>query len=608
VNGCDLSTMFTDIEFKPSHSASDTIIFTGKLKQSPYSNVILKISPSTNKEAVDNSLYIEREIYTKVINKMYIGRITPHVTPYMGTFRCNDFVRSLNNYLPDATQKLIRRRWDVIQSKKEGLDTSAFSADFITLQMNQGNIFWEYIKQLHPERNPEDHAKLVSIMFQVIYTLHCFTKVGLRHNDLHLNNILIEHNSPVLSISYFLDNDTVFTVPTYGLIAKIFDFDRSSVVSLTPNTTLDNYYCNKLGTCNGENPVCDIYTFIHLIYFQYLKTPCQLKTDIQAIIYHQPVTPTTILYYEDQQRFKSSHIMCKPKQVPPGSSPKCNGEYEWRGKNLPTPEVFLQTLATFQQFRVSPTSVNHRLANTVFADESVRAHFNVKFSKTPSRPVINQNYIQTCLECRQWTGIIKQGATYAVEFRMLTIVFEWLATVFDILKHLKGSEMRRLFATFDEIIEYVQQRAVENKYLQMVSIQFLHKYYPIEVAILVKLGKGAFTESDFKNSIDDVLEFDPICNTTYEYLYYCGTPEISTTDRRELKKNYTKTVNLLLELYTRTDIYMINPLRRAKWVRDIILHQKSADEEINEIYQNPEKFSPDILHKVFRTIEEKRPR
>ena len=579
IDGCDLRTMVSQIAFKPPNSSSPTIILVGMLIK-PETPIIMKISPALDETASDNSLFVETAIYTSLINKMFFERITPHITPYLGTFRCNDFVRSIKNYITDQGDvRRIRKAWSKnLEKSLYNTGMSSFAANFIVLQMNKGISLHNFINTLKLDV-ALDHSKLVSLLFQIVYTLHCFQKAGLRHNDLHFSNILVEIDSPISELSYFIDKDTVYTVPTYGLIAKIYDFDRATLPG-RPNNLLDGEFCKSYGTCNGVNPIFDIHAVIHTLYFEHLskinETP--LKSGLQKII--KKLGDTVNLYYvEAQHSFARPHLMCKP-----GVKPKtCDGEYDWVGKDLPTPEVFLRTLDVFQQFKqANPAVVNTSAASTFFVDAAIRDLYNVRFTKAPMRPVINRQYVMKCLTCNTSptaaTAIIKGHSQKPISSSMLLILTSWLA---EVIKHLRGrriqaDEHRKMFTVFDEIFEYVKQIAVSKNDLQQVGTLFLYKFYGFDMDDLVKVSDNAFTIDKALNMLPDVLNFEPSCNSTIEYLFYC-VGVTTTQERRALKKRYSEVVDLMAKMYSNTDWYMISSMSRAQWIKEKILTNEGAD-------------------------------
>src|SRR5438045_73424 len=95
-----------------------------------------------------------------------------------------------------------------------------------------------------------------SISFLVLYSLLVFEEVGLRHNDAHPGNILLEKKTyrekpPI--IVCFVDENTFYVIPIFFMV-RVYDFDNSWVVGVV-NKKLDyggvHSYCNNYGMCNG---------------------------------------------------------------------------------------------------------------------------------------------------------------------------------------------------------------------------------------------------------------------------------------------------------------------------------------------------------------------
>ncbi|MBP06066.1 MAG: hypothetical protein CL728_04880 [Chloroflexi bacterium] len=91
--------------------------------------------------------------------------------------------------------------------------------------------------------NIETHSMLRSfnkrhdmrILFEIAYTLDIFNQIGLRHMDLHWNNIIVYKTDDYNKYyKYTLRDNTVAYIPGFGYRIKIFDFD-GSVKLETPN-------------------------------------------------------------------------------------------------------------------------------------------------------------------------------------------------------------------------------------------------------------------------------------------------------------------------------------------------------------------------------------
>lgn len=133
-------------------------------------------------------------------------------------------------------------------------------------------------KSVYNTMDPSKSNQLLleCIIFQVVWTIECFNKIGMRHNDLHSGNILlVQHNRPsnthrIFKMKNSRGKQEVFYVPTTKWEVRIFDFDRSAKRSMTG---VKNQYkpSVKLQTSNtffqyaanhDENRQLDFYKFM----------------------------------------------------------------------------------------------------------------------------------------------------------------------------------------------------------------------------------------------------------------------------------------------------------------------------------------------------------
>lgn len=69
---------------------------------------------------------------------------------------------------------------------------------------------------------------LNSILYQTAYALMCMNKMGIIHNDLHLNNIVISmQGNPENIFNIYHFGDTYYTLRTDGVVPTVIDFSRS---------------------------------------------------------------------------------------------------------------------------------------------------------------------------------------------------------------------------------------------------------------------------------------------------------------------------------------------------------------------------------------------
>lgn len=146
----------------------------------------------------------------------------------------------------------------------------------IDIYKNKNNhrnlIIWnEYCKCDSMEKFMMEHDPnnddIMNIFVLIIYTLHLFRQIGIQHNDLHSENILIYQNDSNLPISININNRHTINSKTYVVntfyIPIIFDFDQtvkyktnnSKIMICNPRLTKDvskyglnyteKYYGNK---------------------------------------------------------------------------------------------------------------------------------------------------------------------------------------------------------------------------------------------------------------------------------------------------------------------------------------------------------------------------
>ena len=157
----------------------------------------------------------EDKIY-KLMNELVEKRITPHVITRM------DSLRIKTNDLNDKT---------IIPPMKNSVygiyamlnETSSYNVNITTL--------YDFFRKLHNIGSLTNEVKdeiVLNILFQILYTLEAFNKIGLKHNDLHTGNILVfEEPRSGKYIQYILSNGRKVNLEHIGFTTRIFDFDRS---------------------------------------------------------------------------------------------------------------------------------------------------------------------------------------------------------------------------------------------------------------------------------------------------------------------------------------------------------------------------------------------
>ncbi len=194
-------------------------------------------------------LNTEKNIYKDVVPKLY--KHTPHVMKCFGVIECTTVDISKYIEIPDDLAKEFaniscpgtNRTYSIIIlerfEKKDIIDIKSVS-------------------------NVLDTVGLKKLLFQLLYTVECFTRIGMRHNDLQYENILVTKLPAPITTQYSLDSERVFYI-TYQYTPIIFDFDKSNSYLLPVIETAEfidingqqKNLCYETGICNGRNDIYD---------------------------------------------------------------------------------------------------------------------------------------------------------------------------------------------------------------------------------------------------------------------------------------------------------------------------------------------------------------
>lgn len=144
-----------------------------------------------------------------------------------------------------------------------------------------------------------DNATEGKIIFQILYGLRELNLAGIRHNDCHSGNVLLELVRDGILAFYFLDKDTCVVLKT-KYIAKIFDYDQATFTRPSEHDMNDSRtasMCKEYCACPAENPK---YDFIPLLSSIYTSAPKRLYPVLEKLI------PEKKLLEYDINEFKAS--------------------------------------------------------------------------------------------------------------------------------------------------------------------------------------------------------------------------------------------------------------------------------------------------------------
>jgi len=591
IKSCNLNDIITNIEVGTS-GVSDSLIFSGDLiigsdaendsaslkalRKSIVdfpNKVLLKVSRVHTDITKDNSVEIEQAIYKNVVNKMLFGQITPHLVAYVTMFECGNFRNTLETLnINEGSKTAAIKRWDQMGSTMNSdYRKSHGIANVLMLEMNKTKMT---LKQFLQSKTTTLN-QILSVIFQVFYTLHCFNKASppLRHNDLHFDNILVDI-VPEEDITYVLGPDEAYKVNTNGVMIKIFDFDRS--YNGTENTLLDgpDTFCDEYGSCNIDNPYFDTFTALYC-FNQYISNYVPDVPESGTALEIRKKLRETIT--DNNKYFKNSppfafarpHLMCK---VALGSSNPviCNGEITNPESIFPLPETVIRAIFKTGKvrFRVNISTVDFSAPTTFFSSKRLRQIKLKKVPKTRASPAspssspidgVMRRFNPNC-ELPKWPD----NATGR------GIKEQWIInTVFDELK----SESL-LIRDYSLILDTL----FSNEDLSKKNLFPFRPNYST------------------KNILISFLKTENTC--TYDLIYKCSN---FTTPKQTkiILENSARVENMLLIMMSHPEYFAFSPEERAQFIIAKVLKQPISNDRLETLFAT----KPTSLNRIIRTPE-----
>jgi len=224
----------------------------------------------------DNSLPLEKNIYKHLLAPLSTQQHTPNILKYFGSFS-EPFIE-FRGTLTKCRSELDELQQQV--AKKEERDRKHHDVQIrdiskltiLGLEYCAAPTLRQWLQTEHSEQ------ELNSALFQIIYTAECLYRIGIRHNDLHVGNILISPSKQ--QETYFrINTSQIIAVPTKTSLVKIYDFDnacgiRSKRTSLHNKFIRSKYYNYKLkyykywdqyGMSDSDNSKYDTFTILSSI-------------------------------------------------------------------------------------------------------------------------------------------------------------------------------------------------------------------------------------------------------------------------------------------------------------------------------------------------------
>lgn len=205
---------------KPENSVSNSIIYLLKSKNKQY---IFKITGMNHKIGKLSPPDTEKTIYS-IMNILVNKNITPHVFTLTNSTNTEIPISKINKILQKDLKKLFSSKVNYIYPFI--IETSDYTKKNISM--------YDFFILIIEKKIPNIEIIFLIILFQIMYTLNVFNIIGVKHNDLHLKNIMVQINyKNILSknhdiyLNKYIIHDNEYLIPNIGIDIRIYDFDRS---------------------------------------------------------------------------------------------------------------------------------------------------------------------------------------------------------------------------------------------------------------------------------------------------------------------------------------------------------------------------------------------
>ena len=211
---------------------------------------------------------IEPRIYKQIINNIVNHQLSPHVMLFMAHEHIKNwktFVHSVLDKTNDVKFRLELFKSIATQFKVNQRKTRPGGEMLIT-ECGEGISLSTFMKSYSSSKQSE----LVSILFQLLYTLLVLDKIKLTHYDLHFGNIFLEEveDSVDKTFVYFISLDTYVVLTVGKYFVKLFDWDfayNKQLITHAESKSRNVWPCDSFGKCNTHSSTYDVHQILAIL-------------------------------------------------------------------------------------------------------------------------------------------------------------------------------------------------------------------------------------------------------------------------------------------------------------------------------------------------------
>ncbi len=222
---------------------------TGRYMTKPnFNDIFLKISLPSE---YDNSLLVEKAIYSEICEKFLENKVIPHVIGGLLTMSIG---------IREFTGMNLALYKDILAGF--GLKTYDGKINVLITDKSIGVPLSDVM-----DNKKISSDDLVIIFYQVFRTLYVFGQEGLVHHDLHHGNILVETFDEPYELAYHDEPLHRIYKTRNKHVIKIFDFDRSSIYHPLIERNIMNDSSDRYHSIpNSDKPIFDVAGFLCSFY------------------------------------------------------------------------------------------------------------------------------------------------------------------------------------------------------------------------------------------------------------------------------------------------------------------------------------------------------
>lgn len=202
-------------------------------------SVFIKAHPIKVHESYDGKrdLSLKIEIMMmRYLSQLNRYNVTPCIPKYYADFMCNSFSGVVGGKFKESAKCL----------EGETVETATINQPFVYLMIEKidGLALTDWLRR-YDDYNYKD---LENVIFQILYTTYQFHLAGIRHNDLHSDNVIVKALYPPRDL-HFVIGQKIYTLKKCKWMPVIIDYDLSSFYNSKNLKNDPHDFCPKYGIC-----------------------------------------------------------------------------------------------------------------------------------------------------------------------------------------------------------------------------------------------------------------------------------------------------------------------------------------------------------------------